>query len=107
MTENQVRFYFDESVDPEIANQLQRRGIVAYSTCDLGNLGASDETQLETAASLEAVLVTHDIDFIQIAFQRLREGQPCAGVLYIKEQMFSIGYIVRLLEKNCHRLHFE
>jgi predicted nuclease of predicted toxin-antitoxin system len=99
MAEPQIRFYIDESVDPELATQLRRRGVIAYSTRDLGKLGASDDMQLETALSLNAVLVTHDIDFIQIAFQRLQEGRPCPGILHIKEQMFSIGFLVRLLEK--------
>lgn len=85
-----IRFYLDESVDPVIAEQLRLRGVEVYTTRDLGKLGASDTEQLQTAIALNAVLVTHDVDFLQM---------QATQTLFIKEQQFGIGFIVRVLEQ--------
>lgn len=86
----QIRFYLDESVDPAIAEQLRLRGVEAYTTRELGKLGASDAEQLQTALALNAVLVTHDVDFLRM---------QATQTLFIKEQQFSTGFIVRVLEQ--------
>ncbi len=96
-----VRFYLDESVDPVIAEQLRLRSVEAYTTRDLGKLGASDAEQLQTALTLNAVLVTHDVDFLQM---------QATQTLFIKEQQFGIGFIVRVLEqiaRNCNLSDFS
>ncbi|MCX7855781.1 MAG: DUF5615 family PIN-like protein [Anaerolineae bacterium] len=61
-----LRIYTDESVDVAIAEGLRRRGVDAWSARDAGNLGMSDEEQLEYARRERAVIFTHDADFLRL-----------------------------------------
>jgi predicted nuclease of predicted toxin-antitoxin system len=49
---------------------LKRRGVNVFSAKDLGKLGLTDEEQLKTAVQNQAVIFTHDVDFIRIAARK-------------------------------------
>ena len=55
-----IRLYFDEDVDILVATLLRSRGFDVMTTVESGNLGASDERQIEFAASNGGALVTHN-----------------------------------------------
>lgn len=82
----------DESVNVIIAQALRRRGIEAVTVKDAGRLGFSDEEQLEYAREGNYVIVTHDDDFLSLA-----ENIKHKGIIYVHQQKYGIGEIVRKL----------
>ena len=64
-----MRIYCDENIESAIVAGLRRRGIEVISAGDMGDLGKSDEYHLKRASELEAVILTHDVDFLKIAHQ--------------------------------------
>lgn len=67
ITPKRIKIYANESVNIAIVEGLKRRGIQAFSAKDVGKLGLTDEQQLQTAIQKQAVIFTHDVDFIKIA----------------------------------------
>jgi predicted nuclease of predicted toxin-antitoxin system len=65
----------------------------AFSAKDLGKLGQTDEEQLKTTIQNQAVIFTHDVDFIKIA---LHKNHP--GIIYIHQQKITIGECVKRLK---------
>ena len=65
-----IKIYADESVNIAIVEGLKRRGVNAFSAKDLGKLGLTDEEQLKVAIQNQAVIFTHDTDFIKIAINK-------------------------------------
>ena len=63
MSQSKLRFYLDENMDPEISEQLRRRGIDALSARDVSLLQAPNGLQLRYAAAHGRVLCTKDSDF--------------------------------------------
>jgi len=52
----EIRIYTDESVDVDIAEGLQRRGIEAFSARDRDKLGLTDEEQSIFAGEEKATI---------------------------------------------------
>lgn len=90
-----IRVYTDESVPVAIAEGLQRRGVDAWSARDAGNLGLSDEEQLEYASREETAIFTHDDDFLVMVKKVQRDH---FGVIYAHQQDLSIGECIRRLK---------
>ena len=86
-------FYTNESVHIAVAEGLKRRGLKALTARDAGNLGLSDKEQLEYAKGKKLVIVTHDDDFLFLAatFEH-------AGIVYVHQQKYSIGELIRNLK---------
>lgn len=89
-----IRFYLDENVSPEIAEQLRRRGIEVFTTQALGTLGDSDIHHLARATALEAALCTHDTDYLILA----QSGIEHAGIVFGHSGQHGIGDWVKALE---------
>jgi hypothetical protein len=92
-----IRLYIDENLNPEIANQLQLRGIDAVSVRDLNLLGDSDDNHLARATQMERVLVTADVDFLVMA----STGIEHSGIIFGAQEDHSIGDWVKSLQANC------
>lgn len=92
-----ISLYLDENLSPKIARQLQLRGIDAVCVRDLGYLGDEDANHLERATQFQRVLVTTDVDFLQIA----QDGRPHAGIIFGIQQNHTIGDWVKRLELIC------
>jgi predicted nuclease of predicted toxin-antitoxin system len=92
-----LRIYTNESVHAAIATGLQQRGVDALSARDSANLGMSDEEQLQYAIREQAVIFTHDDDFLRIAHAWLQQGREHWGVIYVHEQKLSVGECIRRL----------
>jgi predicted nuclease of predicted toxin-antitoxin system len=88
-----IKIYADESVNVAIIEGLKRRGVNAFSARDLGKLGLTDEEQLKTAIQNQAVIFTHDVDFIQIA---IHKNHP--GIIYVHQQKMAIGECIKKLK---------
>jgi predicted nuclease of predicted toxin-antitoxin system len=89
----QIKIYVDESVNVAIVEGLKRRGVKAFSAKDLGKLGLTDEKQLETAIENQAVIFTHDVDFLKIAIDK-----PHLGIIYVHQQKLTSGECIKRLK---------
>lgn len=94
-----IRFHLDESVDPDIASGLRRRGVDVTTSQEQRLLGSDDDLQLKFATAHDRVLVTHDEDFFLLA----RSVSDHAGIAYCHQQTRSIGEIIAalLLIREC------
>jgi len=72
---------------------LKRRGVEAFSAKDTGKLGLTDERQIEAAAKSQAVIFTHDVDFLRIALHKQH-----LGIIYVHQQKLSVGECIRRLK---------
>ena len=88
-----LKIYADESVNIAIVEGLKRRGVNAFSAKDLGKLGLTDEEQLKTAIQNQAVVFTHDADFIKIAINKSH-----SGIIYVHQQKLTIGECIKKLK---------
>ena len=89
MAHNEIRFYLDENLSPEIAAQLQLRGLDVIR----GPLRDSDCNHLQRAAESGHVLCTQDDDFNRMH----EEGIDHAGIIKGHTAKHSIGTWVRFL----------
>lgn len=94
-----LRFYFDESVDLAVSEQLALVGLDVVSAHSLGVLGDQDRHHLQRATQMERVLCTCDSDFIELA----QENTEHSGIVFGAMQAFSIGDWVRYIR----RLHAQ
>lgn len=92
-----LRIYTNESVHVAVAIGLKRRGVDAWSARDVGNLGLSDEEQLQYASREKATIFTHDDDFLRLAHKWTLQGKEHWGIIYAQVQKFSIGECIRRL----------
>lgn len=92
-----IRLYIDESVEADVAEQMQQRGIDAVTVRDLGLLGDTDINHLRRASEMGRVLCTYDTDFLRIA----AAGADHAGIIFGFHDRTTYGDWVRGLELNC------
>jgi predicted nuclease of predicted toxin-antitoxin system len=77
-----MSLYLDEDVDVLVATLLRAKGFQAVTTVEAGNIGASDDLQLQFAATAGHVLLTHNrVDFERLAADWLADGKPHAGMI--------------------------
>lgn len=93
--EKRIRIYADENVNIAIVEGLKRRGVEVWSAIDKGKLGLSDEEQLRYALEENAVIFTHDDDFLGMAAE---SGIEHFGIIYVHQQHLSIGECIRRLK---------
>ena len=93
-----MKIYCDENIESAIVEGLRRRGIEVVSVRDTGDLGKSDEYHLKRASELEAVILTHDVDFLRMAHQWQQGGKEHKGILYAHPLDLSLGECIRLVE---------
>jgi len=72
---------------------LKRRGVEAFSAKEIDKLGLTDEEQIEVATKKQAVLFTHDVDFVRIAIHKQHPG-----IIYVHQQKLTIGECIRRLK---------
>ncbi len=90
---SKIAFYTNESVNVAVAEGLKRRGVRVISARDVGNLGLSDEEQLNYAAKNNFVIVTHDDDFLTMAITYDHKG-----IVYVHQQKYGVGDLIRKLK---------
>ncbi len=77
-----ARVYLDEDVHTFIAEALRLRGWQALTTAEAGHRGASDEEQIEFAASQGCAIITYNVrDFPRLHYEFLRDGKAHYGIL--------------------------
>ena len=91
---SEIKVYTDEDIDIAVSRALKLRGISASTTLDHKRCASSDERQLEYAASLSAVLLTHNIqDFPRIHYEFINGGKHHCGIVIVKQ--VSVGEIIK------------
>jgi len=79
-----MKFYLDEDLSPKIAEILRKNGIDTLSAHDAGMCEASDQRQLDFAATQKRCLVTRNRDdFIRLTVQFFNDQRPHCGVLIL------------------------
>ena len=93
-----VAFYFDHNVRLAIALGLRRRGVDVLVARDDGFDEADDPTILAHATELDRVAFTNDDDFLAVAHQWRRKGQPFSGLIYVHQLRLTVGQTIAELE---------
>ena len=86
-----LTYYFDESVELTVSDQLAAGGLDVVSAHSLDILGEEDLDHLQRATSMGRVLCTYDADFLRLA----SEGVEHFGIIFAHQQKASIGGWVR------------
>ena len=90
---DEIKYYFDEHMDPAIARGLRRRGVDCLTTKEAGNLGLGDPEQLDFATSEKRVIVTFNVDYLKLD----SNGVSHAGIVWAVEKKYSIGQLIAKL----------
>src|SRR4030065_2866623 len=89
-----IKIYTDEDVAISVCKVLRLRGFEAYSTIEKDRCESTDEEQLEYATSMEAILLTHNVqDFPRIHYEFMKKGKHHSGIIIAKQ--VSVGEIVK------------
>lgn len=94
-----IKIYANESVPVAIVAGLKRRGVETISARDSGNLGLTDEQQLEYAQINQMPIFTHDADFLRLAYEWTQAGQDHWGIIYVHQEKSGIGECIRRLKE--------
>jgi len=77
-----IDLYLDEDVDILVAELLRARGFLVETTRDAGNLGRSDQAQLDYAMVQQKAFFTHNrADFEGFANAYFATGKPHGGII--------------------------
>ena len=95
MFQSKLRFYLDENMDPEVAEQLRQRGIDVLAARDVSLLSVSDGVQLRYAVTDGRVLCTKDAGFADPANWDVEHN----GIVFFPDSGVSIGYAVKALQE--------
>lgn len=91
-----LAIYIDESVNVAVVEGLKRRGIEVISARDADNLGLSDKEQIKYATKNNFVIVTDGDDFLSMAMKLEHKG-----IVYVHQQKYSVGGLIRRLKLLC------
>jgi predicted nuclease of predicted toxin-antitoxin system len=85
-----IRFLLDENFNGKIVRGLRARrpDVDMIRVQDTHLYGADDPTILDWAAREGRILLTHDIDTMtRFANERIRQGLPLAGVIFVRDTL--------------------
>ncbi|MGL6094417.1 MAG: DUF5615 family PIN-like protein [Fimbriiglobus sp.] len=88
-----IRYFFDEHIDPDVADGVRALGIDALTVQDAGRCGIADPDQLTVAESEGRVMVTLDADYLVLH----AAGAPHAGIAWVPAKKCGTGYLVSAL----------
>jgi predicted nuclease of predicted toxin-antitoxin system len=90
-----MKIYADENIESAIIEGLRRRKIAVVAAVELGYRGKPDEFHLAKAVELEAVILTHDVDFLMMASM---PGARHRGIIFAHAKNVSTGECIRGVE---------
>jgi predicted nuclease of predicted toxin-antitoxin system len=90
-----VKIYADENIESSVIEGLRRRKLQVFSAVELGYRGKSDELHLAKASELEAVILTHDVDFLMMVGTA---GTKHRGIIFSHSKNVPIGDCIRGVE---------
>jgi hypothetical protein len=95
------KLHLNEHISPSLAEQLRNHGFDVTSSQEAGLLSASDEEQLEFAASEQRAVVTFNIgDFTALHYQYESEGREHWGIVFSPRQPIPVLFrrLLKLLQ---------
>jgi predicted nuclease of predicted toxin-antitoxin system len=97
---DQIRFHLDEHIHSGVARGLRLRGVDLTTTAEAGLLSAPDDEQLAYCLAENRVVVTNDLDYLQLH----AAGTEHAGICYCHQDKYSIGQLIAilLLVRDCY-----
>ena len=90
-----MNIYTDENIETSIIDGLRRRRITVHSAVELGCRGKSDKFHLSKAEELDAIVLTHDVDFLIMASS---QDVIHRGIIFSHSKNVSIGECIRGVE---------
>jgi hypothetical protein len=93
-----VRLYMDVHIPFAITAQLRLRKIDILTAQEDGTQRLEDSDLLNRSTELQRVLVSQDIDLLQIAGLRNKSGDNFSGLIYAHQLSSTIGQMVHDLE---------
>lgn len=93
-----VGLYADVHVPGPVILQLRLRDVDIIAATEEQTNELSDHELLDLTTSLGRVIVTQDIRFRVLAYERLRTGKPLAGLIFAHQRYVSFGEMIRDLE---------
>ena len=100
---SELTFYFDESVELAISEQLLAGGLDVVSAHSLDKLGDKDPNHLKRATDMGRALCTYDTDFLLLA----AEFTDHSGIIFAQASKATIGGWVREIRALHARLTAE
>jgi predicted nuclease of predicted toxin-antitoxin system len=100
---SELKFYFDESVELAVSEQLLAGGLDVVSVHSLDKLGDKDPNHLKRASEMGRILRTYDTDFLQLAVEFIDHN----GIIFAQASKSSIGGWVREIRALHARLTAE
>jgi hypothetical protein len=92
-----IELYLDEDVSVLIGELLRARGFSAITTVEAGNLGRSDDEQLEYAVAEQRAFLTHNrADFERLAKNYFTSGRNHYGIIIAMRRPAHL-FLARLL----------
>jgi predicted nuclease of predicted toxin-antitoxin system len=89
-----IQAYTDEDMYGTIARALRDRGYDVISTPEAGNIGQSDQEQLQYAILQQRTLITFNVaDFVQLHAEYLQADSVHWGIIVSKR--LPIGEVVK------------
>lgn len=104
-----IRLYVDEDAAVSaVVDGLRNSGIDVLTILDAETAGATDEEQLEFAATDGRVIYTLNVgDFCRLHAEFLSAGKDHAGIIVIPRQRYSVGEKIRRLTELLDTLSAE
>lgn len=90
-----MKIYADENIERSVIDGLRRRGAEVISARELGYISKPDEFHLRKASELNAVILTHDTDFLRMAS---RPEVDHRGIVFSHPKNVSVGHCIRGVE---------
>jgi hypothetical protein len=96
-----ICLYLDEdSMDQALVRALQARGVDVTTTLDAGMIGRSDSDHLDYANAQGRTLYTFNVrHFYRLHTSYVDQGKPHAGIIFARQQRYSVGEQARRLLK--------
>jgi hypothetical protein len=93
-----IRLYLDEDVSVFVAQLLRPHGFDVLTTREAQQLGCSDATQLQYAATNQRTLLTHNrVDYELLHAEALQAHQPHAGILVANRRASDFDLARRIM----------
>lgn len=93
-----MKLYLDENISPNVASELNEKGIDALSVYDVKNRGLSDREQFEFAQKEKRTFTTYDIvDFLEIGKEYISKGKEHYGIILVSSKTIPQGNIGKLV----------
>src|SRR5262245_33017219 len=93
-----VNLYMDVHVPRAVTEGLRQRGVDVLTAQDDGTTRLDDPDLLDRAPALQRVLFSQDEDLLREAARRQGSSEHFAGLVYLHQQVLTIGQTIRDLE---------